>query len=146
MWTKLKGLLFTTVMILQSVVDAILYNESSTTSSNASLACEVIKIFSRIAFISSKFGGLLAQGEGSFREYRRAYYTALDVVLASPPHGELLVQNLVMHRRELRDGGVNVAHPALLAFTVYLFVTAEQLIDQLSAQCLLEEVLPVCRE
>ena len=146
MWARLKGLLFTTVMILQSVVDAMLYNESSTMSSNASLACEVIKIFSRIAFISSKFGGLSAQGEGSFREYRRAFYIALDIVLASPPHGERLVQTLVMHRRELRDGGVNGSHPALLAFTGYLFMTAEQLIDQLSAQCLLEEVLPVCRE
>lgn len=133
-------------MILQSVVDALLYNESPAPLSNASLASNVIKIFSRVAFISSKFGGLSAQGENAFREYKRAYFTTLDIVLASQSHIEGLVRELAEHRVQLKNARANSQHPTLLAFTVYYFTTVEQSIDQLSAQCLLEDILPVCRE
>lgn len=149
-WLKLKSFLFTTVMILQSVIDALLYVERPTQSlpTNPRLASSVLQTFSRISFVSARFGGLTSQTESSFREYRRTFFTALDIILGSQETQEpdRLVGQLAASRRRLLEKGTATDHPVLLAETVYLLVTVEQMVDNLSPKCLSKEVLPVCKE
>jgi len=130
-------------MILQSVTDSVLYNLFSA-DSNPSLASRVIETFSHLSFISTKFGGVVARGEGSFREYQRAVYTALDIVAASPPCGEEMIIRLGLQRQELVGKELADGHPVLLAVTAFYLAVVEQLVDQISTRVLLDEVFPVC--
>jgi hypothetical protein len=143
-WTHLKSLLFTAVMLLQSLTDSLLYN-SFPENSNATLASRVLETFSHLSFISTKFGGVVARGEGSFREYQRAFYTALDIIAASPPCGEDIIIRLGRQRRELVDKELTEGQPVLLTATAFYLAVVEQLMDQISTTVLLEEVLPICR-
>ncbi|KIM29968.1 hypothetical protein M408DRAFT_22410 [Serendipita vermifera MAFF 305830] len=155
-WVHLKALLFTAVMNLQSVTDSVLYNALP---SNPSLASHILEIFSHLSFISTKFGGVVARGEGTFREYQRAFYTALDIVAASPPHGEQLVVRLgeglggQMHPERPATANLGGQSEPLsqqvqsiqLAKTAYYLAVVEQLVDQLSIGVLLDSVLPICK-
>lgn len=144
-WNTFKTILFATIMVLQAVIDSLLFLDSTQEHSNARLASEVIKVLGCLSFISIKFGGLSAQGESSFREYKRTFYTALDIVIASPPQGRQLVNQLSEQRRAL-CGTAGPSHPAVLALSCFLLQTAEQLIDQLSVSSLTDSVLPICQE
>jgi hypothetical protein len=143
-WIHLKSLLFTAVMLLQSVTDSVLYNPFPA-NSNPTLASRVLETFSHLSFISTKFGGVVARGEGSFREYQRAFYTALDIIAASPPCGEEMIIRLNGQRQELVDKKLPEGHPVLLAVTAFYLAIVEQLVDQISMKVLLDEVLPICR-
>ena len=143
-WTHLKSLLFTAVMLLRSVTDSVLYN-SFPANSNSTIASRVLETFSHLSFISTKFGGVVARGEGSFREYQRAFYTALDIIAPSPPCGEEMIIQLNRQRQHLVEKQVPKGHPVLLAVTAFYLTVVEQLVDQISTGVLLHEVLPICR-
>ncbi|KAG9056595.1 hypothetical protein FS842_010198 [Serendipita sp. 407] len=145
-WTMFKTFLFTAIMVLQSAVDSLLYRNTSNLASNAKLAGRIIKCLSHLSFISIKFGGLSAQGEGSFHEYKRTFYEALDIVLASPPQGDELMQALSGHLILLQKSGLQPGDSCRLAASTFYFHCAEQLVEQLSFQTLSQHVLPVCRE
>lgn len=145
-WARLKAAFFTIVMVLQSIVDSLVYTSGPDAASNPMLASDVIIIFAHLTFVSSKFGGLSNQGETSFREYNRAFYTAVDIVATCPPKGEELVRGLENLRKELKNTE-NVgegANSPLLAMTTFYFTAIELLVDQLSTSCISEIVLPAC--
>ncbi|KAG8816498.1 hypothetical protein FRC17_000303 [Serendipita sp. 399] len=145
-WATFKTFLFTTVMVLQSVVDSLLYTNISSIEFNAKLAGRIIKTLAHLSFISIEFGGLSAQGEVSFHEYKQTFYTALDIVLTAPSQGDALIQELSAHLKQLGEAGVPQGNPCLVAATVFYFHCSEQLIDQLSFQTLSQCVLPICKE
>jgi hypothetical protein len=98
-----------------------------------------------LSFISTKFGGVVARGEGSFKEYQRAFYTSLDIIAASPPCGEEMIIRLGVHRQESVDRKLTEGHPVLLAVTAFYLAVVEQLVDQISTKVLLGEGMPICR-
>lgn len=131
-------------MLLQSITDCVLYN-SFPEGSNPTLASRILETFSHLSFISTKFGGVVARGEESFREYQRTFYTALDIIAASPMSGEEVIVRLGRQRQGLVDRGLTEGHPVLLAVTAFYLTVVEQLVDQISTKMLLEEVLPICQ-
>lgn len=105
MWQVLKTLLFSTVLISQSVISVVTFhwppstlNESLSDTNNspsqaASLAAAILHNLSHLAFISSKFGGLTANG-GGFTEQKKVFFAALDVVATDRVQSETLIQAL----------------------------------------------------
>jgi hypothetical protein len=147
LWNQLKAMFFTMVMILQSIVDSLVYNSGPAATSSADIASRVIVVFAHLTFVSSKFGGLSSRGETSFGEYNRTFYTAIDIVAASPPKGEELVASL----KNLRGAIVGTGEPEsggnsmMLGMSAFYLTVIELLVDQLSVGCIKDCVVPICR-
>ncbi|PVF96218.1 hypothetical protein CPB86DRAFT_816581 [Serendipita vermifera] len=140
-----KSLLFMETMIFQAIVDILTYKKVHNSLSNSEMTANVIIALSHLAFISSQFGGLASQGEGSFPEYRRLFYTAMDIVAPIDLEAERLVQKLSTHLVQFRKQDMPIDHPTLLAKTAFYLSVVEQVVGQLSVQCLQMDVLPVCQ-
>lgn len=123
LWTIFKTLLFTSVMITQSVLSAVLYTAPPTVPSSESKAREddhsplastvalsVLQIFSNLSFVISQFGGVTSQTEGGFTELRRTFYTALDVLSADVDASETYVRQMAS-----REGRLAIFPPSPLA-------------------------------
>ena len=96
LWSVLKTLLFTAIMISQTCLSATVYNappsssrllgNTSSTSPSyptpSSLALTTLHTLSHLSFIISQFGGVTSTSGGGFSELKRTFYTALDVVSA----------------------------------------------------------------
>ena len=103
----LKTLLFTTIMVSQSVLTTAVYHRplpqthqlaplasprQSPTPSSLSLS--VLSTLSRLSFVISQFGGVLSTAEGGFSELRRTFYTALDVLSSDIDATESFVRSI----------------------------------------------------
>lgn len=103
LWQILKALLFSTVLVSQSVISVITFHQPPSGSINLqddapplsapALAASVLDGLSHLAFISSKFGGLTAGG-GGFTEQKKVFFAALDVVATDRLESEKLIQSL----------------------------------------------------
>ncbi len=107
LWTALKTLLFSTVMLSQSVLSTIIYVPPPKATSDGPqfvppvvLATSVLEILHHLAFVISKFGGVTAtepsatgQG-GSFKELKGIFYSALDILSSDPTRSEAFVSHL----------------------------------------------------
>lgn len=78
-WHMLKSMLFTTVLVAQSVLDVIIYYSPITPREAKGLSSTILMVFCRLSFVSTKFGALTAEG-GGFSEMKRAFFGALDVL------------------------------------------------------------------
>ncbi|KAJ3892806.1 hypothetical protein GG344DRAFT_44592 [Lentinula edodes] len=94
-WITLKTLLFSIIMISDSVLSACLYipptdyrlSPTSSLSSPASLSLTTLLTLFRLSFVVSQFGGISSMGggeEASFKEMRKAVYLALDILASGP--------------------------------------------------------------
>ncbi|KAJ3796685.1 hypothetical protein GGU11DRAFT_685296 [Lentinula aff. detonsa] len=90
-WLTLKTLLFSVIMITDSVLSACIYvpptayhlSSTSSLSSPASLSLTTILILFHLSFVVSQFGGISSLGntdEASFKELRKTAYLALDIL------------------------------------------------------------------
>lgn len=93
LWTFLKTLLFSTVMLAQAVLSTTLFLPPVASSSSqrapdtaVELSSSVLKTLSHLSFIISKFGGVTVtsqseDGDGrGFKELKSVFYTALDII------------------------------------------------------------------
>jgi hypothetical protein len=133
------------IMIFQSVIDVLTYKAIHGNLSNAELATDIVIALSSLAFISSQFGGLASQGEGSFPEYKRLFYTAMDIIAPSSHQAENLVQRLSADLMMLRWKEVPIDDPTILAKATFYLSVVEQVVGQISVQCLQADVLPICQ-
>jgi hypothetical protein len=78
-WHIFKSILFTTVLAFQSVLDATLYYSAVAIPEAKLLSRGILTSFCRLAFVSTKFGALTAEG-GGFSEMKRAFFGALDIL------------------------------------------------------------------
>ncbi|KAF9447297.1 hypothetical protein P691DRAFT_802622 [Macrolepiota fuliginosa MF-IS2] len=84
-WTVLKTLLFSTIMLSDAVLASIVYiKPGSVPYTEASLtppqlALQVLHILSHYAFIISQFGGVTSTSQG-FEQLKKTFYLALDVL------------------------------------------------------------------
>ena len=107
-WSVLKTLLFTTIMISQTCLSATVYNappsssrllgNTSSTSPSyptpSSLALTTLHTLSHLSFIISQFGGVTSTSGGGFSELKRTFYTALDVVSADARNSDEFVRDI----------------------------------------------------
>ena len=103
LWKTLKTLLFTTIMLLQSVLPALLFIPYSSTSnthhahtpaSPFDLALTALHTLSHLSFVLPQFGGVTSTSEGGLPELKKAFYMALDVLSESPSRSDLFVHQL----------------------------------------------------
>ena len=106
LWTILKTLLFSIVMIQQAISSSMLYlppSQSSWSSgsprtlpSAPELSASILKALASLAFVIAQFGGVLAGAgvEGNdkgFPQLRRVFYTSLDILSSDSRESERLV-------------------------------------------------------
>ncbi|PBK97608.1 hypothetical protein ARMGADRAFT_1162451 [Armillaria gallica] len=136
-WLRLKTLLFSTIMIAESVLSSIIYVPP--TSTTTSIALTTLFALSHLAFVIQQFGGITASGDG-FKELKKTVYLALDIIASQgDEEGERFVY-------ELRDSNTNSKDTAdfVLAKKAFVLACVEQLIPVLSAECIERDVWPLC--
>jgi hypothetical protein len=90
-WTLLKSVLFSVVLVSQSILQDLTYEP---TPHPLSVANTIIEIFFNLSFVTSKFAGGLTSAGGGFPQQKRCFYGALDVVSTSPSESAELVLRL----------------------------------------------------
>ena len=103
-WGVLKGVLFATVMVQQSVVTATFYLPPPPTKivsplkpsiTPASLALLLLQTLSNLSFVITMFGGVTSTARASvFPQLRRLFYSALDVLSTDQAASEEFVVRL----------------------------------------------------
>ncbi|KAI0917379.1 hypothetical protein AcW2_007517 [Taiwanofungus camphoratus] len=152
LWSILKTLLFTVIMISQSILSTVVFVPSpaaaSSSSSNVSadvpsafsLALIVLRTLSHLSFVVSQFGGVISTSASDFPELKRTFYMALDVLSASPSESERFVLDLC----DWFDKNT-LAPPALVFMKkAYALACIEQLISVLDDVCIRTSVVPLC--
>ena len=97
-WSILKTILFTTLMLSQSVLSAVvfvpnLHDSPGSTMSPYAIALEILHTLSHLSFIMPQFGGVASTSEG-LPELKRAFYMALDVLSESQEEACRFVEEL----------------------------------------------------
>ncbi|KAF8759146.1 hypothetical protein RHS01_02450 [Rhizoctonia solani] len=132
-WHMLKTILFTTVLISQSVLDTIIYYSDVVSREGKLLARGILMALCRLSFVSTKFGALTAEG-GGFSEMKRAHYGDRSCVE--------LVANLSIELSSM-ESSLPVDHPIVQGRIVYFLVCAEHVITQLPEQTIVDIILPM---
>ncbi|KZT40648.1 hypothetical protein SISSUDRAFT_1043982 [Sistotremastrum suecicum HHB10207 ss-3] len=139
-WTIFKTLLFVDIMVSQSVLDALLYIRppASTAMTTSGVTQDMLKIFSSLSFVVSKFGGVTSQS--GLTELRRAVYTAVDLLAADPnATEEYVVQEY--HALQRFSDPRNLFAQSKASFAIAII---EQLVPVLSESTLETHVVPMC--
>ena len=99
-WSIFKTLLFTTLMICQSILSTIVFNPhpqlESASHASYSIALGVLHTLSHLAFVMPHFGGVASTSEG-LPELKRAFYMALDVLSESEGESCRFVEEFCRH-------------------------------------------------
>ncbi|KAF5360391.1 hypothetical protein D9756_004582 [Leucocoprinus leucothites] len=84
-WSVLKTMLFSTIMLSDAILASIVYIKPGsspyiqTSTSSSKLALRVLEILSSFAFIISQFGGVTSSSQG-FEQLKKTFYLALDIL------------------------------------------------------------------
>ncbi|KAJ4491609.1 hypothetical protein C8J55DRAFT_284139 [Lentinula edodes] len=156
-WITLKTLLFSIIMISDSVLSACLYipptvyrlSPTSSLSSPASLSLTTLLTLFRLSFVVSQFGGISSMGggeEASFKEMRKAAYLALDILASGPEDvSERFVDELMAQCVSVHSGSQELGHPQTVV-EMKLKPPVEQIIDlakiSFALSCI-EQLVPV---
>lgn len=90
-WTLLKTLLFSTLLISEAILSSLIY-ESHLSGAAVSTSLEVLLSLYHLSFVISKFGGVTA--EGDFPELKKAFYTGLDILSSDAESSVIYVLDL----------------------------------------------------
>lgn len=137
-WTILKTLLFSTIMITEAGLAAVVYVPPEIGHAAPSLALAVLRSLYHLAFVIEKFGGA---GHNAFPELKRAFYLALDILAGHQSESEHFVQQLC---DELWSNAYDLSHPVQRAKKAFGLSAIEQLIPVLTASTIETYVLPFC--
>ncbi|KAI0373867.1 hypothetical protein BV20DRAFT_988973 [Pilatotrama ljubarskyi] len=159
-WSILKTLLFTTLMLSQSVLSAVVFvpaphadrppQTSARYSSSAdiphAIALNVLHILSHLSFVMPQLGGVASTSEGGLPELKRAFYMALDVLASSEAAAERFVVELSQRAEMVSKGkGVDRVPRSLLdARKAFALACVEQLAPILSEETIETRVYPLC--
>ncbi|TCD60595.1 hypothetical protein EIP91_009826 [Steccherinum ochraceum] len=156
LWSTLKTLLFTTIMIVQAVLTTVVYvpqptqetpaHTSATTPipSAHSFALTALHIFSHLSFVLPQFGGVTSTAENSFVELKKVFYTALDVLASDAGESERFVRMLCEDTRS-QESSHKLPSRFLHAKKAYSLACIEQLVPVLQDEVLRTEVYPMCQ-
>jgi hypothetical protein len=152
-WGVLKTILFVTVMVQQSVINATVYlpPPSSKTLSPlepnvtpASLARLLLQILSNLSFVITKFGGVTSTARTSvFPQLRRLFYSALDVLSTNQPASEQFVVTLCQNRKQNSTSIISskVMENAKMAFSL---ACIEQLVPNVGEESIQGQIFEMC--
>ncbi|KAG7088260.1 hypothetical protein E1B28_012274 [Marasmius oreades] len=174
-WQVLKTLLFSCVMITEALLSSSLYiprsvySSATTVNSNgiklvtpATLALYTLRILGHLSHVVHQFGGVTSMGVptedgsagGVFKEMRKTFYLALDILTATAAE-ETQTQSLLeefvkdfcqavkVHDSPSTSSSpipVHLERNQLLSKTSYTFACIEQLVPVLSTVCLSGDV------
>ncbi|PPQ69303.1 hypothetical protein CVT24_001669 [Panaeolus cyanescens] len=149
LWTMLKTLLFTCIMIFESVLSSLVYLPPQPYQiTPASLAVQVLETLSHLSFIISEFGGVTTTTQG-FEQLKKTFYLALDVLAQGDgPAGDsglkadTYVQTICFALNSQRVE--SVAAGPRQAKQAFVLASIEQLIPVLSDRCIRDWVWGVC--
>ncbi|OCH85759.1 hypothetical protein OBBRIDRAFT_762524 [Obba rivulosa] len=149
LWTILKTLLFTTIMVSQSILSVAAFNRQPLAASDSplspspfSLALTVLHTLSHLSFVISQFGSVTSTAQSSFPELKRVFYMALDILSASAEDSERFVSELCGSFREEAFSAIPV--PVLYAKKAYALASIEQLVPVLGDESIRTNVFPLC--
>jgi len=157
-WTVLKTLLFTTIMLLQSILSTIAYSHPVTSAvtppkskgslthlpTHSSLALSTLRTLSHLSFVITKFGGVTSTSSAGFAELKRVFYTALDVLSGDVEASETFVKALSLHVAASSSTGEHPADPLTRARQAFNLACVEQLVPLLSLDTIEYCVFPLC--
>ncbi|KAI1793301.1 hypothetical protein LXA43DRAFT_971977 [Ganoderma leucocontextum] len=155
-WSILKTLLFTTLMLSQSILSAVVFvpspheeracSSSSGIPSPYGIALDVLHILSHLSFVMPQFGGVASTSESGLQELKRAFYMALDVLSASETEADRFVEELCHDEGTAGKGkGVdNLPRSLSDARKAFALACAEQLVPVLSEGVIQSRVYPLC--
>jgi hypothetical protein len=79
-WTTLKTLLFSNIMLSEAILSASVFIPPRTHGlTPASLALQVLHTLSHLSFVISQFGGVTTTTQG-FEHLKKTFYLALDIL------------------------------------------------------------------
>ncbi|KAI6005352.1 hypothetical protein EDC04DRAFT_2882826 [Pisolithus marmoratus] len=137
-WTILKTLLFSTIMVTEAGLSAVIYVPPEIGHTVPSLALAALRSLYHLAFVIEKFGGA---GHSAFPELKRAFYLALDILAGHKADSEHFVRQLC---EEMWSNGYDLSHPTQKAKKAFVLSAIEQLIPVLTASTIETYVLPFC--
>lgn len=152
-WGVLKTVLFATVMVQQSVINATIYlpPPSSKTISPlepnatpAPLAWLLLQTLSNLSFVITKFGGVTSTARTSvFPQLRRLFYSALDVLSTNQPASEKFVTSLCQtgKRNSTSIKSSKVMESAKMAFAL---ACIEQLAPNVGEERIQSQIFEMC--
>ena len=124
LWVILKTLLFSTIVLHQSILDTIMFLPSmvSFEITSLSLSKSILRTLSALSFIIATFGGVTAvqemkdleEGRG-FPELKRVFYMAMDILSTNAKDSEEFVKELTASTNP------NQCKSALLHFGGYMY-------------------------
>jgi hypothetical protein len=117
MWTTLKTLLFSAVMLSEAILSSVVYikpasspyTRASTTSSE--LALQVLHIFTHFSFIISQFGGVTSTSQG-FEQLKKTFYLSLDILSQADSMSDGRQTNGSLADEYVRDQSLFLYSPA----------------------------------
>ena len=165
LWATMKTLLFTIVMLTESVLSGVVFLPPQSSSvTPAILANKVLNSLSHLSFVISEFGGVVALSQG-FEQLKKTFYLALDI-LAQGEWGnddngskaEEYVRDVCFALNSMRkDSSMSsfllfsffshqfqAANRPLRAKQAFVLASLEQLIPVLSEACIKQWVWGVC--
>jgi hypothetical protein len=115
-WKVLKTLLFSHLVVSQAILLSIQYLDPLLAGNGldlgpSSIACSTLRSLHHLSFVISQFGGVASSAE-SFKELKRVFYMALDIVAADPDpqRGPTFVRELLSHAQGY---SLPLSHPDL---------------------------------
>ncbi|KAH9979211.1 hypothetical protein BJV77DRAFT_1062687 [Russula vinacea] len=139
-WTVLKTLLFTTIMLLQSILSTVTYSRPVTSAqslehspTHSSLALSTLRTLSHLSFVINKFGGVTSTSSDGFAELKRVFYSALDVLSVD-----------VEAVKYFSSTGKPSPDPLTHARQAFNLACVEQLVPLLSLDTIEHCVFPLC--
>lgn len=125
MWSTLKTLLFTTIMMVQAVLSTLIYVPPPSPESRAPIdasphafALTALRIFSHLSFVLPQFGGVTSTAQNSFVELKKVFYTALDILSSDAAASQRFVRILCEDAR-LQGQLIQVASSASSSALTY---------------------------
>jgi hypothetical protein len=171
-WTVLKTLLFTTIMLLQSILSTITYSRPVTppnfkrylapVPTHSSLALSILRTLSHLSFVITKFGGVTSTSSAGFAELKRVFYSALDVLSVDVEASETFAKASSLHgwstwilRHDVftdlsilvaadSNAAERRADPLTRARQAFNLACVEQLVPLLSLDTIEQCVFPLC--
>ncbi|KAJ7729657.1 hypothetical protein DFH07DRAFT_756735 [Mycena maculata] len=143
-WTTLKTLLFTNIMVADAALSAAVFVPPAAYTAEgptpSTLALTVLHTLSNLSFVVSQFGGVTTTASPGFVELKKTFYLALDILAKSAEESNRFVRELCVSVREWQGHG---EEHDVQAKTAYALTCIEQLIPMLSGDCIQSFALPL---
>lgn len=151
LWSVLKTLLFTTVRLVDRVLNTLLFAQQplarSPSASPHFTAFELTRLslrtLSHLSFVLPRFGGVSSTASSALPELLKTFYTALDVLSSDPVESGQFVREACSEVAQVR-AAAGSRKSIREAKEAYALAAVEQLVPVLDDKTIREVVYPLC--